>query len=98
MHHSERIRRFAVEILRPRGVWCSSIKQLRATPWLAQSIIEPLKADPSLYVQKSVGNWLNDAAKDHPQWVDKLIAKWLNESQTKSTLYIAKRALRSIKK
>lgn len=96
-HTSENIRRFACEISRPRGVWCSSIEQLRQTPWLAESLIAPLKSDPALYVQKSVGNWLNDAAKDHPQWVTELMQEWQQLSQTKSTHYIAKRALRSLK-
>ncbi len=98
LHSSERIRRFAAEITRPRGVWCASIKQLRTAPQLALIIIEPLKTDASLYVQKSVGNWLNDAAKDHPSWVEQITQKWLEESPHKSTHYIAKRALRSLKK
>jgi 3-methyladenine DNA glycosylase AlkC len=95
-HQSERIRRFAVEITRPRGVWCASITSLRKQPQNALILLESLKNDPALYVQKSVGNWLNDAAKDHPELVMKLVQDWIQASPTKNTHFIAKRALRNL--
>jgi 3-methyladenine DNA glycosylase AlkC len=94
---SERIRRFAIEACRPKGVWCSHITELRKTPTQAIQLLEVVKSDPALYVQKSVGNWLNDAAKDNPSWVKELCADWQKASATKATNYICKRALRSFK-
>lgn len=95
---SPSIRRFASELSRPRGVWCKHIAALRKAPWLAIDIIEPLKADASRYVQLSVGNWLNDASKDHPAWVEKICAEWQVISPTKHTAYICKRGLRTLRK
>lgn len=94
----ENIRRFASESTRPRGVWCAHIEALKRSPEMALGILEPLKSDPSRYVQDSVGNWLNDAAKTQPQFVEALCQKWQKESESKATAYILKKAQRSINK
>jgi len=96
MSPSERLRRFACEAIRPRGVWCSHIPDLVQAPERALPVLAPLRDDPSRYVQDSVGNWLNDAAKAQPDWVRGLCARWLAEGESEARRYICKRAQRSL--
>ncbi len=94
----ENTRRFTTESTRPRGVWCKHIERLKESPEIALPILSRLKSDKSKYVQDSVGNWLNDASKSRPEFVDELCDKWLNESPTQETKKIIKRARRTIDK
>jgi len=55
----ENIRRFAVETLRPVGVWVKKIQEFQEDPEKGKPILEPLKSDTSKYVRDAVANWLN---------------------------------------
>ncbi len=70
------VRRFASEATRPRGVWAASIMLLRKEPEHALPILSALRHDKERYVEDSVANWLNDAAKDQPDWVIALLDDW----------------------
>ncbi|MDZ4290181.1 MAG: DNA alkylation repair protein [Prosthecobacter sp.] len=91
---SDHVRRLASEGSRPRLPWSFRLDALIADPSPAIPILENLRADPSLYVRKSVANHLNDITKDHPTWVLDRLEAWPLENA--HTAWIAKRALRTL--
>ncbi|MEM6633689.1 MAG: DNA alkylation repair protein [Bacteroidota bacterium] len=94
----ENVRRFVAETLRPVGVWVKKVAEFQQHPQKGLALIEPLKADPSKYVQNAVANWLNDASKSQPGWVKEVCTRWTKESDSKATKYIVKRGLRTVNK
>jgi 3-methyladenine DNA glycosylase AlkC len=61
-------------------------------------ILTNLKSDKSKFVQKSVGNNLNDLYKEFPEKANEIINEWSKDSLTKETLWIINHGLRSTKK
>lgn len=93
---SFKVRRFSVEVTRPRGVWGVHIPELKRSPDIGLPILEPLRSDDARYVQDSVANWINDASKATPQWAFELCASW-RETGSSATERICYRALRTLR-
>ena len=90
----EHVRRLASEGSRPRLPWAPRVPALKDDPTRAAPILEALKADPSLYVRKSVANHLNDIAKDRPDWLLGRLGEWPQDDSR--TLWIVRHALRTL--
>ncbi|MBI5137032.1 MAG: DNA alkylation repair protein [Nitrospirae bacterium] len=97
-HADANVRRFASEASRPCGVWCAHIPALKADPEPGRAVLEPLRADSSRYVRTSVANWLNDASKTRPEWVEALCLEWLDGSAAPETRWIVNHATRTLRK
>ncbi|OLS63129.1 hypothetical protein [Pseudomonas putida] len=96
-HHRDNdplIRRFSIEILRPRGVWCEHIARLKSEPEIAEALLVPLLAEADKYPQDSVANWLNDASKTRPDWVLQLFERYPPECKASTRIFT--RATRSL--
>lgn len=91
---NEHVRRLASEGSRPRLPWSFQLRPIVADPSLTMPILEALKADPSLYVRKSVANHLNDFSKDHPSWLLDRLQDWPTTVQP--TDWIVRHALRTL--
>jgi 3-methyladenine DNA glycosylase AlkC len=96
-HPSERVRRFAVETTRPIGVWSRHIPEFKTDPAIALELLQGLACDPSPYVIASLGNWLNDASKSRPEWVEATCQAW-TEAHGAAVARLCRRATRSIRK
>lgn len=73
---SEHVRRLVSEGTRPRLPWAPQLPEFRADPDPVIELLELLKDDPSDYVQRSVGNNLNDISKDHPRRAIEVARAW----------------------
>jgi len=91
---NEHVRRLASEGSRPRLPWSFQLKNLIADPSPTAPILETLKADPSLYVRKSVANHLNDIGKDHPDLLVERVSGW--DRDDRQTAWIVRHALRTL--
>ena len=90
----EKVRRLASEGCRPRLPWGLRLAALVRDPAPLAPILHALRADPALFVRKSVANNLNDISRDHPVWVlDRFDAWGLSHA---GTAWIAKHACRTL--
>jgi len=93
---NEHLRRLASEGCRPRLPWAIALPKFKKEPIRVLEIIELLKNDKSLYVQKSVANNLNDISKDNPSLIIKFVQNNLGFS--KELDWICKHASRTLLK
>jgi 3-methyladenine DNA glycosylase AlkC len=93
-HPDEHVRRLASEGSRPRLPWGQAIPMFKRDPSPVLPVLEQLKADPSLYVRKSVANNLNDIAKDHPGIVISTAQRWKGNNEL--TDWIVRHGCRSL--
>ena len=93
---NEHVRRLASEGCRPQLPWAQSLPSFKKDPTPILPILEELKADPALYVRKSVANNLNDISKTHPQVVTKIAKDWYGKNE--HTDWIVKHACRTLLK
>ncbi|MGG4142430.1 DNA alkylation repair protein [Paenibacillus algorifonticola] len=92
----EHVRRLASEGTRPRLPWAQALPMFKRDPQPILPLLDKLKADPSLYVRKSVANNLNDIAKDHPDVVVELAQRWSGHNPL--TDWIIRRGCRTLVK
>lgn len=97
-HADPNVRRCAVEATRPCGVWTPHIPVLKHSPELGRTLLDPVRADPSRYVQTAVANWLNDASKTRPDWALDITDRWLDESRSPDTAWTVNHARRTLRK
>jgi 3-methyladenine DNA glycosylase AlkC len=95
-HNHPNVRRLASEGCRPRLPWGKQISQFIASPHPIIPILENLKTDSSVFVQKSVANNLNDISKDNPELVLSLCETWKHTHPI--TTKIIKHGLRTLLK
>lgn len=91
------IRRLASEGARPRLPWAKRLDVFVEQPEKVLELISTLKADPSLYVRKSVANLINDVSKDHPARITQLADQW-SRDDNKLTNWIIHHGTRTLRK
>lgn len=95
-HDNEHVRRLASEGCRPALPWGQVLTSFQQDPSPVIAILEQLKADPSLYVRKSVANNLNDISKTHPEVVANIARNWYGKNE--HTDWIVKHGCRTLLK
>ncbi len=91
------VRRLVSEGTRPRLPLESPIKMFVKDPLPVIELLELLKDDKELYVQRSVANNLNDISKDNPEIVIKTLKEW-KQNANKNRWWVIRHALRTLLK
>lgn len=92
------LRRLASEGGRPRLPWAPKLDRFIQDPRPLLPLLNNLKDDPSKYVQKSVGNCINDILNDHLEIGKSLIEEWSIPPVSPERQWIIKHALRNLRK
>ncbi len=82
------VRRLASEGVRTRLPWSQKLLVALDEFERYSRILTNLKDDPEKFVQKSVGNNLNDLYKDAPEKADFLIAQWEKTGHSRAQEWI----------
>ncbi len=92
------VRRMLIEAIRPRGVWCRHIDELKRDPSILKEILEQVLDDPSEYVRKAAANNINDISKDNPKIVCQWVKEWSKGRITPEREWVIQRGLRTLVK
>ena len=91
------VRRLASEGVRIRLPWSQKLFVALDEFERYTTILTNLKDDPEKFVQKSVGNNLNDLYKDAPEKADFIISQWEKTGESKAQDWIIKHGRRNQK-
>lgn len=91
------VRRLASEGVRIRLPWSQKLLVALNEFERYSAILTNLKDDQEKFVQKSVGNNLNDLYKEAPEKAEIIIARWRETGQSKAQEWIIKHGMRNKK-
>jgi 3-methyladenine DNA glycosylase AlkC len=91
---SVHVRRLASEGVRTRLPWARKSRVALEHFKTYRTILTSLHTDPERFVQKSVGNNINDLMKEDPQKALTLIQSWCSSSMSPETIWIIRHGLR----
>ncbi len=91
------VRRLASEGVRIRLPWSQKLSVALEEFERYTTILTKLKDDPEKFVQKSVGNNLNDLYKEAPKKADFIISQWEKTGKSKAQDWIIKHGRRNQK-
>jgi 3-methyladenine DNA glycosylase AlkC len=92
------VRRLASEGVRIKLPWARKLTVVLDEFELFKKILTNLKNDEEKFVQKSVGNNLNDLMKEAPKLANEIIDEWKADNPTQETMWIIKHGTRSLRK
>ncbi|MCB0749506.1 MAG: DNA alkylation repair protein, partial [Ignavibacteriae bacterium] len=92
------VRRLASEGVRIKLPWAKKLTVALDEFETYKKILSNLKNDKEKFVQKSIGNNLNDLMKEDPRLANEIINKWERDNPTKETFWIIKHGRRSLNK
>lgn len=95
---SVHVRRLASEGLRVRLPWAKKLNVALEHFEEFRSVLNQLKSDPEKFVQKSVGNNLNDLMKEDADKAWAIIHDWESDNPSPETQWIIKHGTRSLRK